>query len=561
MLSHKSIVVAAVLIGTSLLPISANAAPENLSEEIEVLLDKSYPDDGPGVSVVVTQNGKVIYSGGQGLADLETNTPIKADTIFRIGSITKQFTAATLLQLAQEGKLALDDPLSKFIPDYPAAAAKVTVRHLLNHTSGIQSYTDIAEIMLEDSTAKPRSTQELIAVFKDKQMQFEPGQRFAYNNSGYVLVTAIIEAVTGESWDQVVVDRISGPLNLSSIASFSDEQDVPQMAKGYTVADGGEYALSQKVDASIPSGAGALRGSVLDLASWAIALHGGKILNQASYDMMTAPTIIGEGSSVPYGFGIIISDIRGRKAIGHGGGVFGFSTDSTFLPNDKLFVAVFANSDSPETDPGFLMNRIAALALDDAYPEFTKTKVDPAQLSALFGEYQIAAGDTRLFYMRDGRLYTLRSGRAETEVFAAGQNRFFYGPDSLTWMKIAGKDTGVMVMEMHQNGASEPKIATHIGPVPAKVETAIPRTILERYVGSYSSPIGEFIITWGEGDTLTSKLGPQPAITLSPINDLSFAVAEVGAKIIMTIEDDKVTGLVIEQGGRRLSAERIGDTN
>lgn len=561
MLSRKSIVIAAVLIGTNLLPVSANAVPENLSEEIEALLDKSYPDNGPGVAVVVTEHGKVIHSSGQGLADLETNAPMKAITVFRIGSITKQFTAATLLQLVQEGKLALDDPLSKFIPDYPTAAAKVTVRHLLNHTSGIQSYTDIAEIMTEDSTAKPRSTQELIAVFKDKPMQFEPGQSFAYNNSGYVLVSAIIEAVTGKPWDQVVVDRISDPLNLPSIASFSDEQDVPQMAKGYTVADDGEYALSQKVDATIPSGGGALRGSVLDLASWANALHGGKVLSQASYDMMTAPTIIRDGSSVPYGFGIIISEIRGRKAIGHGGGVFGFSTDSIFLPNDKLFVAVFTNSDSPKTDPGLIMKRIAALALDDAYPEFTKIELDPASLSALFGEYQIKAGDTRQFYMRDGRLYTLRSGRAEIEVFAAGQDRFFYGPDSLTWMKITGTDTGMMAMEMHQNGASEPIKAPYVGPVPEKVETAVSRAILERYIGSYSSPIGELIIAWGEGDTLTGKLGTQPATALSPINESSFTVAEVGAKIIMTIEDDKVTGLVIEQGGQKLSAERIGDSD
>lgn len=561
MLSRKSVsIAAAAFASTSLLPTTAQAAPENLAEEIDALLDRSYPGDGPGAAVVVTENGVVIYRGGQGVADVEAGTPITAETVFRLASITKQFTSATILQLAQEGKLSLDDPLSKFIPDYPADGANVTVRQLLNHTSGIQSYTGIVGWMTEAKTARAFTTKELIDEFKDMPMQFQPGEKFAYNNSGYIVLGAIIEDVTGKSWNDAIVARISEPLGLSSIASFADEGTVPKMAVGYTSGEDDAITFSQKVHANVPGAAGGLRGTVLDLARWADALHGGKVIDQTHYSQMIAPTVLNDGEEEGYGFGIRPYEIRNADAIGHSGGIFGFATNSAYLPDSGIFVAVFANSDSPQTAPDLLINRIAAMALDNPFPEFSVAEVDATALSALFGEYRIGEGETRQFYERDGKLYTLRSGNSETEVFAAGDNRFFYGPDSLTWMSIEPGDDGEMVMKMHQNGAQELELAAYIGPVPEKVTVTLTRETLALYAGTYATPMGDLVVVLGDDGVLTGKLGSQPAAVLTPMSETEFAVEGVSATVTMTVEQEVVTGLVIEQGGQQLPAKRVTES-
>ena len=165
---------------------------------------QSYPADGPGASVVVSEGGKIVYQGGRGLADLDAKRPVTPQTVFRIGSITKQFAAAVVLQLAAEGKLKLTDPISKYLPDYPQPGASATVAQLLNHSAGIQSYTAIPGWMVEANTNRAYTTAQLMAVFKDLPSPSKPGEAWAYNNSGYILVGALIEAVTRKPWHQAV---------------------------------------------------------------------------------------------------------------------------------------------------------------------------------------------------------------------------------------------------------------------------------------------------------------------------------------------------------------------
>lgn len=563
MVSRAPLVLAAALASVSFIPHAALAAPDTLAADVEALLDKSYAEDGPGAAVVVTENGKVIYSGGQGVANLETGAQVTPDTVFRFASITKQFAAAVILQLADEGKLSLDDPLAKFLPDYPGAGKEVTVRQLLNHTSGIQSYTGIPGWMGEVNTQKAFTTAELIAEFSDQPMEFEPGSNFNYNNSGYVLIGAIIETVTGKTWDQAIVDRISAPLGLTTIASFEDEASVPNMAIGYSVrGEDGAFRLSQKVHAQVPHAAGALRGNVLDMASWANALHSGKVLSQTSYTAMNSPTVLPDGTDIDYGYGMGQSDVRGAKAFGHSGGVFGFSTDSVYLPEHDVFVAVFANSDAPQTSPGMVMNRIAAMAIENPYPEFSQVEVDMAAVEPLLGVYQINGEDTRQFFARDGKFYTLRSGGSESEVFPAGGNRFFYGPNSLTWMQIEAEEGGQLVMQMHQNGAEKAELAKYVGPMPEIADITVSETVLARYVGTYESPaVGKLVIAPREGGGITGKLGGQPALVLRPESETEFNVQGVSAKIVFTVDNDIVTKLTIEQGGQSIDLTPMTETD
>ena len=445
----------------------AGAIPADFKAKADALIKASYPADGPGAAVIVTDEGRVVYEAGQGLADVEAKKPITAATVFRMGSITKQFSAAIVLQLAAEGKLSLDDKLSKFFPDFPKPGADATVAQILNHTVGVQSYTSIPGWMVEKNTARVFTTEEMIAQFKDLPAPSKPGEKFAYNNSGYVLVGAVIEKVTGKPWHVNVEERIARPLGLKTIRYGVLESETPNMAKGYTDAEG-KVAPAQIIHMSVPHAAGALIGSVEDLAKWNAALHHGKVIPAAYYAQMIERTRLPDGTSEEYGFGISNREVRSRKALGHGGGIFGFSTDSIYLPKEDLFVAVFTNSDSPATDPGMVMMQLAALAADDPFPTFEKVALDAKTVEPWVGLYKVKDGERRVF-VRDGKLYTQRTGGGELEAFAAGNGRYFY-PNSLTWFELKRDAAGTPVVAMYQQGAATAELAARSGADPARAQ-------------------------------------------------------------------------------------------
>lgn len=553
---------AAALLGTAtLFATPALAVPEGFAEDVDALLESSFEDSEPGVSVVVMDDGEIVYASGIGMANIENDEAITPQTVFRLGSITKQFASAALLKLVEQGELSLDDPLSRFVPDYPEAGADVTVRQLLNHTSGISSYTSIPGWMNPQNLSRSWTTQEMIDVFKDRDMDFAPGERFLYNNSGYILVGAVIEAVTGKPWDQVVVEQISQPLGADSIASFADEAVTPNMAIGYTRTGEGAIEPAGGIDASVPAAAGALRGNVLDLALWTKGLHGGEVLGEDLYAQMIAPTTLNDGSESSYGLGLDNSDIRGRAAIGHGGGINGFNTDSIYVPEEDLFVAVFNNTDSPDVPASAVMVRVAAMALGDPFETFEPVALDMESVAPLLGEYRINEGETRKFYQRDGKLYTLRTGRAESEVFPVGEDRFFYGPVSLTWFAITRNADGELQMEMHQNGASTPEVARWEGAIEASPDITVAPEVFATYAGSYTSEIGTLVLAVNDDGDLTAKLNSQPVLTLVARSETDFAVQGVDASVRMVVEDDAVAAAVIGQGGNEMRLERVSESD
>ncbi len=553
MLSKSIFLAGAALTLVATAPVSA--LPNDFKAKADAILKAAYPAAGPGAAVIVTEDGKTVYAAGHGLADVGAKTTIAPETVFRLGSITKQFSAAVMLQLVAEGKVSLDDRLSKFLPDFPKPGADATIAQLLNHTVGVQSYTGIPGWMDGDRPTQAVTTEQLIAEFKDLPAPSKPGEKWDYNNSGYVLVGAVIEKVTGKPWHQAVDERIAAPLGLTSIRYGTLEATVAGMAKGYSQDDKGPSA-ARSIHMSVPHAAGALIGTVGDLAKWNHALHHGKVVPPALHAQMVAPTKLPDGNTEPYGFGIGRSDVRGREAVGHGGGIFGFSTNSVYLPKDDLFVAVFANSDSPATSTGVVMQRLAALALNDPYPAFEKAAVEPASLEPLFGVYAIKDGERR-FFARDAKLFTRRSGGGELEVYTAGNDRFFYGPDNLTWFEVRRNAAGKHVMAMYQNGAAEPELSILSGPIPAEPEVVVlPRAALEALVGTYKASLGLATIAFGEGDALTIRMGGGRAAPLKAISATEFVVDGVDAKVTFKADAGKASGLVINQGGRELAAVR-----
>lgn len=543
-------------------PAAAAASPskEELRAIADAILAESYSAEGPGAAVVVMQRGKIVYQGARGMADVAGGKAITPDTVFRLGSITKQFAAAVIVQLAQERKLSLDDPLSKFLPDYPQPGASATVRQLLQHTSGIQSYTEIPGVMAPESTARARTTAELIALFRDAPAVSQPGEVWAYNNSGYVLLGAIIEQVTGMPWHKAVEKRITRPLGLASIRDGVEGEATPAMARGYTGEGGPEAALAQPVHMSAPGAAGALIGTAGDLAKWAQALHHGKVVNAAHYALMTTPTMLPDGSTRPYGFGLELNTLRGKPTVGHNGGIFGFATDSIYIPWADVFVAVFTNSDSPETTPGTVMRRIAAATIGDPYPAFTVIEPDLKALEPFFGVYSLPGGGERRFFARSGRLFTQRVGGASLEAFAAGDNRFFYSPSTLTWFSLRREADGTPVMEFVQNGELPGQRAARRGPIPLDAPAiTLPRAELERFVGRYAFGASTLTIAFAEdGSGLTGQLTGQQAIPLTPIGPLEFRAERVDATLVFEGAEGPATAVTLNQGSQQFRAPRSG---
>jgi CubicO group peptidase (beta-lactamase class C family) len=461
--------------GTAFAPIAvlwastAAAVPPDFKAKADALLAQSYAADGPGATVIVIDHGRIAYSHGRGLADVAAGKPITADTVFRLASITKQFTAAVILQLAEEGKLSLTDPVSRFFPDYPKPGADATVAQLLNHTSGI--YNSISLDALQgEKPAEATTTEALIAEFRDKPAQFPAGTKAAYGGSGYVLLGAIIEKLTGRPWYEAIEKRLSKPLGLSTIGYSQAPDAIPSMAVPYTL-NGDKVVPARPYHLSWGHAGGGLVGSISDFAKWSMALHGGKVLKSESYRQMIAPVRLLSGEQASYGLGLDNRDVRGRRTIFHGGSGPGISNGGIYVPEEDLFVAILSNIE-PRPSTYTIALRLVALAMNDPYPAFTRADVPMADLEPLFGVYKSSAGERRLF-ARGAKLFMRGSVGGDVEVQPAGRDVFFY-PGSLTWFSIARDSAGKHVMTIHANGGQQGDSAVRTGALPVEVGQSTP---------------------------------------------------------------------------------------
>ena len=311
----------------------------------------------PAASVAVVQDGKVLLAKGYGLSDVEKGTKATEQTIYQLASITKPFTAMATLMLVEEGKLALDGKITEILPNLPAAWSGVTVRHLLTHTSGIKSYTDVFGAQkVPDS--KVFTADEILALVKDAPPVFAPGERYAYCNTGYYLLGMIVERASGKPYGTFVGERIFKPLGMTS-TSLDDYTDArPHRAKGYGLTDG-KVAPADHTHPSQPFAAGALVSTVVDLAKFDAALSARKLLKPASYDLLWAPPTLNNGTKSGYALGWQVDTWRTRPRQGHGGGISGFSTQFTRFPDDKVSVIVLTNASGGAA--GAIANNIAEM--------------------------------------------------------------------------------------------------------------------------------------------------------------------------------------------------------
>lgn len=295
----------------------------------------------PGVVIGVASRGRLLHVGTYGLADVELRVPVTDSTVFEIGSISKQFAAAAALLLAEEGHLDLDDPIHEYLADLPGEWLGVTVRQLLNHTSGIPDYE---EIQTYEAYRFRFTPEQIIRVAHSRPMDFAPGQGWYYSNTGYFLLSMIIERIEGRPLGDVLRERIFTPLGMNQTRMADPEDIIPHRSAGYWVDRMNVHLMNRDAtQTSSTLGAGGLLSSVHDMAKWDAALYGSTLLSEASKAAMWTPTILPDGTDTGYGFGWVTRPFRDRRAVSHTGQVAGFVSNFTRLPDDDLAIIVFTN--------------------------------------------------------------------------------------------------------------------------------------------------------------------------------------------------------------------------
>ncbi|NML60672.1 serine hydrolase [Massilia sp. RP-1-19] len=404
-----------VLAITGLAPAAALAqADRKFPEQAEALLKDYVQDELFTGTVLVARNGKPIFRKGYGAANREWMIPNTVNTRYRIGSITKQFTAAAILKMADENRLGLDDPIKKYLPGLPANWGQATIRQLLSHTSGIPSHTSP-----DDSGAKlmpvKHTPQELIDLLKDVPLNYEHGAKFMYNNMGYVLLGCIIETVSGMSYPDYLEQKLLKPLNVRNSGYDDGRVVVRQLAQDYT--DGVDDVVKGRfVNMSNTYAAGAMYSTVDDLFAWQQMLINGKVLSPPSLKAMFT-----DGGH-HYGLGWFIRENLSRRLYEHGGNIGAYSSLLAYYPDDKLTVIVLSNYGDEVVSK--ITDELARLALDVA-PAHRQVKVDPRLYADFEGRYQLGSAIFAITSKGD-RLFAKLTGQRQLEIFPESNYSYFY---------------------------------------------------------------------------------------------------------------------------------------
>jgi CubicO group peptidase (beta-lactamase class C family) len=409
---------------------------EELREQLDHYLTEARWIWGFHGSALVAYDGKVILSKGYGMASREfgeLNTP---KTKFFIGSITKQFTAAAIMILNQQGKLNLDDPISRYIPDYPKPAGDdITIHHLLVHTSGLPNYTDDPAILLWRTA--PISPSALLRLFWERQLEFEPGSRFRYTNSGYIVLGAIIEAVSGQSYEAFLHHWIFGPLAMDNTGYARREAGLPDRADGFTSTEDLRMEEAVPIHYSVLHSAGALYSTVEDMLIWDQELYRHTILLTVSVDSMLTPR------AGNYGYGFVIDSLYGRRHVHHGGFIDGFNSTFERWPDQKLCVIVFSNEEVAPVRK--VAHGLAAIIFGESH-DFPIEKEPITLPHDLLSEYTAVfdPGGNRYRYtvMEGDTVHTWMTGEPRMHLFPEAADTFFFEADNTRQFVFVRDDAG-----------------------------------------------------------------------------------------------------------------------
>ena len=387
-------------------PVSSLPTASEVGDFATSLLDGyGLRDDAPGMAILVARGGEILFEGARGLASAELGVPLTPAHRFALASVSKQIVAAGVLHLVGQGVVDLEDPLARFLPDFPNAQA-ITIVQLLNHTSGVASFTNIPAFW---TTPPPLAitTGEMVAKIAVLTPDFPPGQGWSYNNSGYVLAAAVIEAVAGMPWHTYLETAILAPHGIEGITFTNGWRVVPGMVPGHSISDGGHVTRAFPAMFHIAHGAGGLVGDVRSLMKWNLALHRGDILPPAILARMITPegsaTLPGpDGTPPDYGLGVASSRNHGEPVISHGGSIQGFATLLAWVPSTQTTVAVLANTDDPAAMSDMIARQLVAFTIGKPYLPPMTVPTPPAAHAPLAGTYRLGDQSVALHVTDNG---------------------------------------------------------------------------------------------------------------------------------------------------------------
>lgn len=395
-----------------------------LADRIDSAISVHFKKDEPGIAAIAAVNGKIVFRNGYGSANIELGVTIEPHMVFRIASITKEFTAVMTMMLVEQGKITLDDDITKYLPDYPTRGQPITIRHLLSHTAGLVHFSRLETFqkrIREDFTV-----QETIDLFKDEPLLFAPGERYSYSSSGYVLLGAIIEKVSGKTYERALKENIFDVIGLKHTLLGGNDRIIPGRVSGYTKING-ELANDSIVTMTAAFSTGGLLSSVDDLAIWDEALYADILLNDESKKLMWTRQILNDGKEADYGLGWQLSSFLGHRTVGHSGSIDGFRSLALRVPDKHIFVAVCANNDSPEKGVTFLVKKILTILLD--IPEKTAIEMAEEQLSKYVGGYKRKNGRVWNVILEEGKIFLSPNPNFKQELIPESESSFFMPDD------------------------------------------------------------------------------------------------------------------------------------
>lgn len=510
---------------------------------IDDVIDKRYhplSEKGitPGTAILIAQKGKIIYKNGFGYANIESKIPFNSLTKFRIGSVSKQFTASAILKLNEEGKIELTDKLSTYLPDFPRGD-EVTIHQLLTHTSGIHSYTNLPDFI--DNVEKPTNSNKLIDIIKSEPYDFDPGTDYMYNNSGFYLLGYIVELITNKSLGEYLKEEFFMPLGMKNTGVYDKNLNLTNEAVGYTYKND-SFKLSVDWDMSWAGGAGALYSTLEDLFIWNEALFNDKVLTKNSLTKAFTPVVL-HNDSIPYdnkyGYGWSLNPYRDIELISHGGGLHGFVCFLLRQPKEEITIAVFTNCTPqyPNTEPHgsstFLLEYILWNQMSNQMSYSRNENLSPDQLKKYIGRYDYGMGMTLTVSQRGKHLYAQMSGQHEFEIFPMGDDIFYWEVVEAR-IEFTSNSEGEIIGGTHYQGGQ--KISVQKLPEINRIELSREERI--KYCGTYKGENNIEVKVTEREDILIAQATNQPEVFLVPVSKTEFVGKNINVQISFLKEND-----------------------
>lgn len=531
-------------------------AQQSLTDQIDTYIYEKYLPGEPGAAVLVVKDGNVVLRKGYGLASLSPVVANNPDMIFRIGSITKQFTSTAILQLVERGKIDLNADITKYLTGFSTTGKTVTVEQLLNHTSGIKSYTSLPERMSKESKAKPASVDEMLKVIQQQPSDFAPNDQWLYNNSGYFLLGAIIEKVSGMSYGAYITKNLFKPAGMKS--TFADDSRLPSnAATGYIKATASEYTIADYVHPSTPYSAGSIFSTVDDLWKWNQAVFNYKLIKKETLERAWSPTKLNSGQLISYGYGWQLGRIGDARVIGHGGAIDGFLAFEMYLPDQKIYVCILSNKMT--VNPEDYAYKIAEMVSGINRENPATISLEESIAAEYSGVYQITEKEDRVITRKENQFFSQRTGSAKFEIFPYAKDEFYF-KDSPSTLKFIRNEQG-KIASVQMNGREYiAQVARRTNkPVPTeRMQIELDSTVFDRYIGEYDLAPGFIIKIWREGNIFKAQATAQPFFEIFPESETKFFLKVVDAQIeFYKDESGKAMSLTLFQGGRQMPGKKI----